>query len=140
MPRRYGERVTSSLFRLVCGPAVLTNAPTGWATEMLRDGEVAIVPDADGLASIHAVARALDATAVAVVRGEDDDAAQERTVMAHAGTLALIWVASSFSESARSWAQKRAPMTLLIDADGELPADERRRVERFVAILSGQAA
>ena len=132
--------MTSSLFRLVCGPAVLTNAPAGWATEMLRDGEVAIVPDAEGLASIHAVARALDATAVAVVRGEDDAAAQERTVMAHAGPLALIWVASGFSDDARAWAQKRAPMTLLIEADGDLPQDERRRVERFVSILSGQAA
>lgn len=132
--------MTSSLFRLVCGPAVLTTAPEGWATEMLRDGEVAIVPDADGLTSIHAVARALDATAVAVVRGEADAAAQERTVMAHAGTLALVWVASGFSDDARAWAQKRAPMTLLIDAGGALPQDERRRVERFVAILSGQAA
>ncbi len=132
--------MTSSLFRLVCGPAVLTTAPEGWATEMLRDGEVAIVPDAAGLSSIHAVAHALDSTAVAVIRGEDDPAAQERTVMAHAGTLALVWVAPSFSEDARSWAEKRAPMTLLIDADSELPGDERRRVERFVAILSGQAA
>lgn len=132
--------MTSSLFRLVCGPAVLTNAPAGWATEMLRDGEVAIVPDAAGLTSIHAVARALDATAIAVVRGEDDPAAQERTVMAHAGTLALIWVAAAFSDDARGWAQKRAPMTLLIETDGELSQDERRRVERFVSILSGQAA
>jgi hypothetical protein len=132
--------VTSSLFRLVCGPAVLTNAPAGWATEMLRDGEVAIVPDAEGLASIHAVARALDATAIAVVRGEADAATQERTVMAHAGTLALVWVAPGFSDDARAWAQKRAPMTLLIESDGELAQDERRRVERFVAILSGQAA
>lgn len=132
--------MTSSLFRLVCGPAVLTNAPAGWATEMLRDGEVAIVPDTEGLASIHDVSRALDATAVPVVRGEGDPVAQERTVMAHAGTLALIWVGAGFSDEARAWAQKRAPMTLLIEADGELPQDERRRVERFVAILSGQAA
>ncbi len=132
--------MTSSLFRLVCGPAVLTNAPAGWATEMLRDGEVAIVPDAEGLASVHAVARALDATAVAVVRVEADAATQERTVIAHAGALALVWVAPRFSDDARTWAEKRAPMTLLIEADGELSQDERRRVERFVAILSGQAA
>ncbi len=132
--------MTSSLFRLVCGPAVLTNAPAGWASEMLRDGEVAIAPDADGLASVHAVARALDTTAVAVLRGEEDAATQERTVMAHADALALVWIAPRFSDEARAWAQKRAPMTLLIDADGDLPADERRRVERFVAILSGQAA
>jgi hypothetical protein len=132
--------VTSSLFRLVCGPAVLTAAPEGWASEMLQAGEVAIVPDVDGLASVHAVARALDTTAVAVLRGEEDGATQERTVMAHADALALIWIAPTFSDDARAWAQKRAPMTLLIDADGELPPDERRRVERFVAILSGQAA
>ncbi len=131
--------MTSSLFRLVCGPAVLTTAPEGWASEMLRDGEVAIVPDADGLESVHAVARALDTTAVAVVRGEDDAATAERTVVAHAGTLALVWIAPSFSDDVRAWAQKRAPMTLLIDADGALPPEERRRVERFVAILSGQA-
>lgn len=132
--------MTSSLFRLVCGPAVLTNAPEGWATEMLQQGEVAIVPDADGLTSIHAVAHALDTTTVAVIRGEQDAATQERTVMAHAGTLALVWVAPGFSDAAREWARKRAPMTLLIDADGALPEQERRRVERFVAILSGQAA
>lgn len=132
--------MTDSLFRLVCGPAVLTHAPEGWATEMLRDGEVAIVPDADGLASLDAVARALDATTVEVVRGEATPEEQERTVMAHAGSLALVWVAPGFSDAAREWAQRRAPMTLLVEAEGELPQAERRRVERFVALLSGQAA
>lgn len=132
--------MTDSLFRLVCGPAVLTNAPEGWATEMLRDGEVAILPAGNDVGALDAVARALEATAVAVVRGEPTVEQQEQTIMTHAGSLALVWVAPGFSPAAREWAQRRAPMTLLVEAEGELPEAERRRVERFVTLLSGQAA
>jgi hypothetical protein len=107
---------------------------------MLRDGVVAVTADDGGLRAIDAAARTLGATAIAVVRGEDTPAEQERTVIAHAGSLALVWVAPSFSDDARAWAQKRGPMTLLVAVDGKLPEEERRRVERFVAILSGQAA
>ncbi len=132
--------MSDPLFRLVCTPATLTSSPEGWAAEMLRDGVVAVTADDGGLRAIDAAARTLGATAIAVVRGEDTPAEQERTVIAHAGSLALVWVAPSFSDDARAWAQKRGPMTLLVAVDGELPEEERRRVERFVAILSGQAA
>jgi hypothetical protein len=128
------------LFRLVCPPAVLTGSPDGWAAEMLQGGEVAVLVDEGGLSTIDAVARTLDATTVSVLRTEDSPAAQERTVMQHAGDLALIWVAPSFGDEARAWAQDRGPMTLLVELDGALSEQERRRIERFVAILSGQAA
>lgn len=133
-------RVTDSLFRLVCAPAVLTGSPEGWAVEMLRDGEVAVLVGDDGLPAIDAVAHTLGATTVSVLRTEATPEEQERTVMAHAGTLALVWVAPTFSAAARAWAEKRGPMTLLVEQDGVLPDAERRRIERFVAILSGQAA
>jgi hypothetical protein len=128
------------LFRLVCPPAVLTGSPDGWAAEMLQGGEVAVLVDEGGLSTIDAVARTLDATTVSVLRTEDSPAAQERTVMQHAGDLALIWVAPSFGDEARAWAQDRGPMTLLVELDGALSEQERRRIERFVSILSGQAA
>jgi hypothetical protein len=107
---------------------------------MLRDGAVAVTPDDGGLASIANAARTVGVTAIPVIRGEATAEELERTVIAHADGLALVWVASSFSDDARAWAQKRGPMTLLLESAGELSADERRRVERFVAILSGQAA
>ncbi|WP_320669259.1 hypothetical protein [Patulibacter defluvii] len=128
------------LFRLVAVPAALNGTPASWAADMLRDGEVAVLVDEGGLDAIDAVARAIDATAIAVVRTEPTPEQQERTVMAHADGLALIWVAGGFSDEARAWATKRAPMTLLVEATGPLPDDERHRIERFIRILGGQAA
>jgi hypothetical protein len=139
-PTRYGADVSDPLFRLVCSPATLTSSPEGWPAEMLQDGTVAVTADAGGLVAIGEAARTVGATAIPVVRGEATPEEQERTVQAHADGLALVWIAAEFSEAARAWAQKRGPMTLLLDSAGELTADERRRVERFVAILSGQAA
>lgn len=132
--------MSDPLFRLVCTPATLTGSPEGWAVEMLQDGVVAVSPDAGGLASIDEAARTLGVTAIPVLRGEATTAEQERTVMTHAGALALVWVGGSFSDDARAWAQKRGPMTVLVEVDGALSTEDRRRVERFVAILSGQAA
>jgi poly-gamma-glutamate capsule biosynthesis protein CapA/YwtB (metallophosphatase superfamily) len=132
--------VTDSLFRLVCAPAVLTGSPEGWAVEMLQGGEVAVLLDAGGLDALDAVAHTLDATTVSVLRTEATPAEQERTVMTHADGLALVWVAPGFGDEARAWAEKRGPMTLLVEVDGALPEDERHRIERFVTILSGQAA
>jgi hypothetical protein len=102
------------LFRLVCPPAALEGAPAGWATEMLRDGDLALVPDGGGLEA-------------------------GGNVQAHAGALPLVHVAAAHGEALRAWATKRGPMTLLLEVDGALPEDERRRVERFVAILDRQA-
>lgn len=132
--------MSDPLFRLVCSPAILTGSPEGWAVTMLQDGLVAVTPDAGGLDAIADAARTLGVTAVAVLRGERAPADQERTVFEHAGSLALVWAAPAFSDDARDWAQRRGPMTLLVEAEGALSADERRRVERFVSILSGQAA
>lgn len=132
--------MSDPLFRLVCAPATLTGSPDGWAVEMLQDGAVAVTADAGDLQAIGDAARTLGVTAIPVVRSEATPAEQERTVFAHAGSLALVWTAPSFSAEARAWAQKRGPMTLLVDVDSELSAEDRRRVERFVSILSGQAA
>jgi hypothetical protein len=126
------------LFRMVCVPAAFDAAPAGWAGEMLQDGEVAFLADGGGFAGIDAVAHALDLVTVSVVRSEETPAAQDRTVMAYAGSLALVWLAPAFSAPVREWARKRGPMTLLVEVDGALPDEERRRVERFVAILGRQ--
>ncbi|MGX6449467.1 hypothetical protein ACVU7I_15590 [Patulibacter sp. S7RM1-6] len=132
--------MSAPLFRLVCAPTALTSSPDGWAVDMLRDGEVAIDVGEAGLEAVDAVARTLGATAVPVLRRGTGAAEHEANVREHAGTLALVWIAPSFSDDARAWAQGRGPMTLLVEQAGALPADERRRIERFVAILGGQAA
>jgi hypothetical protein len=106
---------------------------------MLRDGEVALLVDTGGMTAIDAVAHALDLFAVRVIRREDTPELQEQTVIAHAGSLPLIWVGSAFSDAARSWARDRGPMTLLVEVDGALSEEERRRIDRFVALLGRQA-
>lgn len=130
--------MAAPIFRFVSPPAALDGAPEGWAAEMLAEGEEALLVDAGGLDAIDRVAHALGQTTVSLVRREATPEEQERTVMAYADGLALVWVAPSFSDDAQTWAHRRAPMTLLVENDGPLPADERRRIERFVAILGRQ--
>lgn len=127
------------VFRVVAVPAALDGAPAGWAAEMLRDGDVALLVDDTGLDGIDRVAHALDAETVPVVRTEPTPDQQDRTVMAHAGALPLVWLAETFSAPVRTWARERAPMTLLVEVAGALPADERGRIERFVALLGRQS-
>lgn len=126
----------------MCVPAALAGAGVGgdqWAREILREGEIALLPADGGLAAIDDVARALDAVSVAVVRGELDAERQERTVIEYAEALPLVWVGASFSETATQWAHDRGPMTLLVQTDGPLSDDERRRIDRFVATLGRQS-
>jgi hypothetical protein len=125
-------------FLMVCRSAAIAGAPTGWASATLRDGEVALLVDEGGLEAVNAAARALGQLAVSVVRREADPEAQEQTVIEFAGSLPLIWVTEEFSESARSWAHDRGPMTLLISADGVLSEEERTRIGRFVTLLARQ--
>jgi hypothetical protein len=47
--------------------------------------------------------------------------------------------APDFSGTVRTWARDRGPMTLLVEVDGALPEVERRRIERFLAILGRQS-
>jgi len=131
--------VSDPLFRLACTPAVLDAAPAGWVETMLEEGEVAVLADAGGLDAITALAHDLDLVTVPVLRAEETAEQQEATVIAYAAAKPLIWVAPSFSEDARRWAQRRGPMTLLVAADGALSDAERRRVERFTVILGRQA-
>ena len=131
--------VAAPIFRWVCVPAALAGAPDGWTAEMLRDGDVALLVDDGGLAAIDAIAHALDVVTVSVIRTEETPQRQEQTVIAHAGSLPLVWVGTDFSDAARTWAHDRGPMTLLVEVDGPLPEDERRRIERFVALLGRQA-
>ena len=125
-------------FQLVCSPSALAGAPAGWAGEMLREGEVALLAG-EGLGAINEVAHALDQATIAVLRSEQTRALQDQTVMAHAGGLPLVWVAEGFGDEVSSWARDRGPMTLLVEADGPLPDEERRRIDRFVAMLGRQS-
>lgn len=126
-------------FRFVCVPDALAGAPSGWAREMLRDGEIALLAGAGGLDAINAVAHDLDLASVPVVRGEASAARQEQTVIAYAGNLPLVWVGAGFGEAAVAWARNRGPMTLLVTAAAPLSPEERRRIERFVATLGRQS-
>jgi hypothetical protein len=128
----------ASIFRMVCRPASLDGAPKGWVAATLRDGDVALQVDDGGLEAIDAAARTLDQVTVSIVRREPTAEGQEQTVIAYAGSLPLIWVASRFSESVQGWAHDRGPMTLLIEAGGALPDNERSRIGRFVALLARQ--
>jgi hypothetical protein len=131
--------VAAPLFRLVCVPSALDGAPAGWAAEMLVDGDVALQPDSSGLAGIDAVADALGVAAIPVMRSEPSDAQRDATVQQHAGSLPLVWLAPTFGDEVRKWAHDRGPMTLLVDVGSTLSDDDRRRIERFVALLGRQA-
>jgi hypothetical protein len=131
--------VTSPAFRFVCLPSALAGAPGSWARDMLREGEIALLADAGGLAAIDEVAHALGLPSIALVRGERSAARQEETVMEFAASLPLVWVAPGFGDAARAWARDRGPMTLLVEADAPLSDGERRRIERFVAALGRQS-
>lgn len=126
-------------FRFVCVPDALAGAPSGWAREMLQDGEIALLAGDGGLEAVNAVAHDLDLTSVPLVRGEESAKRQEQTVMAYAENLPLVWVSAGFGDGASAWARDRGPMTLLVAAGGPLAEEERRRIERFVATLGRQS-
>jgi hypothetical protein len=124
------------IYRLACVPAALEG---DWATDLLAEGELALLAGSGGLDELTAVAHALDLVSVPLLRTETSADEQERTVQAYAGSFPLVWIAAGFSDGARRWAHERGPMTLLVEADGPLAEDERRRVERFVGTLGRQA-
>lgn len=126
-------------FRFVCVPSALSGAPGSWARDMLREGEIALLPGPGGLPAVDEVARSLGLVSITVLRGEESAAAQEQTVTAYAGSLPLVWVGGQFSDAARAWARDRGPMTLLVEADAPLSDEERRRIDRFVATLGRQS-
>ena len=127
------------LFRLVCTAGVLGESPADWVDAMLQEGELALLVDDGGLDAITDLAHALDLVTVPVLRTEDEPSRQDSTVMSYAASKPLVWIADGFGEAATCWAHKRGPMTLLVDTDGPLSDDERRRIERFVVILGRQA-
>jgi hypothetical protein len=131
--------MTDPLFRLVCVPSALDAAPAGWAAEMLVDGDVALLADDSGLDGVNAVARALGVATISLVRSEPTAQQRDATVIAHAGSLPLVWLGAQFSDDVATWARDRGPMTLLVEVDGALSDEERRRIERFVALLGRQA-
>ncbi len=125
-------------FRFICAPSALTGAPAGWARDMLREGEVALL-GAEGLGAIDAVAHDLGQSVISVVRAESTRDLEDAIVIAYAGSLPLVWLAAGFSERARTWARDRGPMTLLAESTGPLDDEQRRRIDRFVAILGRQS-
>ena len=130
--------MSQTRFRFVCAPSALEGAPAGWAREMLQDGEVAVLAG-EGIDAVNDVAHGLGLVSIPIVRSETTREQQDATVIAYAGSLPLIWVAGAFSAEAASWARARGPMTLLVESGGALPDEERRRIDRFVAILGRQS-
>ena len=127
------------LFRLACRAGVLDQAPEGWVSTMLQQGELALLVDDGGLAAITSLAHSLDLVTIPLLRTEDSPGRQDSTVMSYAGSKPLVWVAPEFGEPATRWAHQRGPMTLLVESAGALSDEERRRIERFVVILGRQA-
>jgi hypothetical protein len=130
--------VAEPRFLFVCAPSALSGTPAGWARDILEEGEVALL-GSEGIDAVNSIAHDLGQTAIALVRAEPDESLQDETVIAHAGALPLIWAAASFSDQVRAWARDRGPMTLLSETRGALDEEERRRIDRFVAILSRQS-
>jgi hypothetical protein len=130
--------VPEPAFRFVCPPSSLEGAPAGWACEMLREGEIALLGDR-GLDAVNEVAHELGQTSILVVRSEAEPEHQDATVIDYAGSLPVVWVAHGFSDPVTRWARDRGPMTLLVETEGALSVDERRRIDRFVAILGRQS-
>jgi hypothetical protein len=127
------------IYRFVCVPGALGDTTHVWSREMLEVGELALLPDAGGLASVNAVAHALGLMSVSVLRGEASRDAQAETVITYAESLPLVWIDGEFSHRVSRWARERGPMTLLGATDGALADDERRRIARFVAALGRQS-
>jgi hypothetical protein len=125
-------------FRFVCTPSALSGAPAGWAREMLREGEVALLGD-EGLEAVNGVAHELGLVSISLIRNERSATLQDRTVINYATSLPLVWVADGFSDDVSAWARDRGPMTLLSASTGALDDEERRRIDRFVAILGRQS-
>lgn len=125
-------------FRFVCVPSALEGAPAGWAREMLRDGEIALLGD-EGLDPVNEVAHELGQATIALLRSEETTERQDDTVIAYADGLPLVWVAGAFSEVVTRWAHERGAMTLLVPTYGPLSFDERKRIDRFVASLGRQS-
>jgi hypothetical protein len=117
----------------------LVGVPVDWTTEMLKDGEIALLADGGGLAAINDAAHTLGRISIPLIRGEETAERQHETVMAYTDHLPVVWVGTSFSDTVTAWARARGPMTLLVEATGALSEDERRRIDRFVAILGRQS-
>jgi hypothetical protein len=47
-------------------------------------------------------------------------------------------VGAELTDSERTWARERRPMTLLVEVDGPLSDAERGRIERFLSLLARQ--
>ncbi len=127
------------VYRFVCLPSVLADAPRSWAREMLEEGEIALLPGEGGLAAVDEVAHRLGLVSVPLLRGEDSPEAQVDTVIAYADGLPLVWVGDGFGKRVTGWARSRGPMTLLVDASEPLTEDDRKRIARFVASLGRQS-
>jgi hypothetical protein len=130
--------MSAPAFRFVSAPSALIGGPAGWASQMLREGEVALLAGPN-MTEVYEVAQDLEAPAIQVIRGERDSGAQDATVIAYSDNLPLVWVAPSFTETAQGWAKERGPMTLLVEAQEPLSDEQRRTIDRFVAILGRQS-
>ncbi|MDA8067263.1 MAG: hypothetical protein M0T77_01415 [Actinomycetota bacterium] len=125
-------------FRFVCAPSALAGPTSGWAREMLQEGEVALL-GSEGLDAIDQVAHELGQQAILLLRSEPSPELQDRSVMTYAAGLPLVWVAGRFSAAVSRWAADRGPMTLLSEASGALSTEEQRRIDRFLATLTRQS-
>jgi hypothetical protein len=105
---------------------------------MLEEGEVALL-GSEGIDAVNTVAHDLDQPTIELIRIETTSERQVDTVIQYAGSMPLIWVDSNFTDRAKQWAHDRGPMTLLTESSGPLDDDERRRIDRFVAILGRQS-
>ena len=59
-------------FHFVCVPSALVGLPAEWVTELLGDGEIALLADDGGFAAINEVAHALGLISVSLLAARGD--------------------------------------------------------------------
>jgi hypothetical protein len=123
-------------FHFVCVPSALVGLPAEWVTDMLGDGKIALLVDGGGFAAIDEVAHTLGLISVPLPATRGNGGASgghgdgvRRSPPARVGGRRP-------QRDGHRLGEQSPPDDV---ATGPLSEDERRRIDRFVAILGRQS-
>ncbi len=103
--------VSEPRFHFVCAASALVGVPAKWVTEMLGEGEIAVLADEGDFDAVNEVAHTLGLISVPLIRREETMERQRERAMAYADRLPLASVAEDLGETVTAWARGRGPMT-----------------------------